>query len=33
MKGSEVFDSYPRISPMRPELGGFAEQKYNPKYK
>ena len=29
----QVFDSYPRFSPMRPELGGFAEQgKYNPKY-
>jgi uncharacterized sulfatase len=29
----DVFDSYPRFSPMRPELGGFAEQgKYNPKY-
>jgi uncharacterized sulfatase len=33
MKGSEIFDSYPRISPMRPQLGGFAEQAYNPKYK
>jgi uncharacterized sulfatase len=31
--GSEIFDSYPRVSGMRPELGGFAEQgKYNPKY-
>lgn len=31
-KGS-VFDSYPRHSPMRPELGGFAEQgKYNPAF-
>jgi uncharacterized sulfatase len=30
----EIFDSYPRFSPMRPQLGGFAEQgKYNPKYK
>jgi uncharacterized sulfatase len=29
-----VFDSYPRFSPMRPQLGGFAERgKYNPKYK
>lgn len=28
-----IFDSYPRHSPMRPELGGFAEQgKYNPAY-
>jgi uncharacterized sulfatase len=28
-----VFDSYPRHSPMRPELGGFAEQgKYNPAF-
>lgn len=34
MKGSEIFDSYPRFSPMRPELGGFAEEgKFNPKYK
>ncbi|MCC6589421.1 MAG: sulfatase [Bryobacterales bacterium] len=34
MSGSEIFDSYPRTSPMRPQLGGFAEQnKYNPKYK
>ncbi|MGC9327949.1 MAG: sulfatase family protein [Candidatus Hinthialibacter sp.] len=33
MSGSEIFDSYPRFSSMRPELGGFAEQgKYNPKY-
>jgi uncharacterized sulfatase len=32
-RGSEIFDSYPRMSTMRPELGGFAEQnKYNPKY-
>jgi uncharacterized sulfatase len=30
----DIFDSYPRFSPMRPHLGGFAEQgKYNPKYK
>jgi uncharacterized sulfatase len=29
----DVFESYPRFSPMRPELGGFAEQgKANPKY-
>lgn len=29
----DVFESYPRHSPMRPELGGFAEQgQYNPKY-
>jgi uncharacterized sulfatase len=29
-----IFDSYPRFSAMRPELGGFAEQgRYNPKYK
>jgi len=29
----DIFDSYPRYSPMRPELGGFAEQgKYNPRY-
>ncbi|MBL8241047.1 MAG: sulfatase [Bryobacterales bacterium] len=29
----DIFDSYPRHSPMRPELGGFAEQgKYNPAY-
>lgn len=32
--GSEIFDSYPRISPMRPELGGFHERgQYNPKYR
>jgi uncharacterized sulfatase len=30
----DAFDSYPRFSPMRPALGGFAEQgAYNPKYK
>lgn len=30
----DIFESYPRFSPMRPELGGFAEQgKYNPKYR
>jgi N-sulfoglucosamine sulfohydrolase len=29
----DIFESYPRVSPMRPQLGGFAEQgKYNPKY-
>ena len=29
----DVFDSYPRYSPMRPELGGFAKQgEYNPRY-
>lgn len=29
----DLFDSYPRMSEMRPELGGFAERgKYNPKY-
>ncbi|MBI2686704.1 MAG: sulfatase [Acidobacteria bacterium] len=28
-----IFDSYPRYSPMRPELGGFAEEgKYNPAF-
>jgi N-sulfoglucosamine sulfohydrolase len=28
-----IFDSYPRHSPMRPELGGFAEEgKYNPAF-
>jgi N-sulfoglucosamine sulfohydrolase len=32
-RGSEVFDSYPRMGEMRPELGGFAENgRYNPKY-
>jgi uncharacterized sulfatase len=30
----DVWESYPRHSAMRPQLGGFAEQgKYNPKYK
>lgn len=30
----DIFDSYPRVSPMRPELGGFAERgAYNPKYR
>jgi uncharacterized sulfatase len=34
MRDSEVFDSYPRISPMRPQLGGFATQNaYNPRYR
>jgi hypothetical protein len=29
----DIFESYPRVSPMRPELGGFAERgEYNPKY-
>ncbi|MCC6696635.1 MAG: sulfatase [Candidatus Hydrogenedentes bacterium] len=29
----DVFESYPRVSAMRPELGGFAEQgAYNPAY-
>jgi len=29
----EIFDSYPRIAPMRPQLGGFAEQgQYNPAF-
>jgi N-sulfoglucosamine sulfohydrolase len=29
----DVFESYPRMSKMRPELGGFAKQgQYNPKY-
>jgi uncharacterized sulfatase len=29
-----VWESYPRFSPMRPQLGGFAERgQYNPKYK
>jgi uncharacterized sulfatase len=33
-RGSEIFDSYPRVSDMRPQLGGFAERaKYNPRYK
>jgi uncharacterized sulfatase len=30
----DVFESYPRHSAMRPELGGFAKQgEYNPKYR
>jgi uncharacterized sulfatase len=30
----DIWESYPRYSPMRPQLGGFAEQgQYNPKYK
>lgn len=34
MRGSGVFDSYPRTSPMRPSLGGFATQgEYNPRYR
>ncbi|MBK5292237.1 MAG: sulfatase [Acidobacteriia bacterium] len=34
MSGSEIFDSYPRHSPMRPELGGFSTRgAYNPQYK
>ncbi len=29
----DIFESYPRVSHMRPELGGFAERgEYNPKY-
>lgn len=29
----DIWERYPRYSPMRPQLGGFAEQgKYNPKY-
>jgi uncharacterized sulfatase len=29
----DIWESYPRHSPMRPQLGGFAEQgRYNPKY-
>jgi len=29
----DIFESYPRVSRMRPHLGGFAERgKYNPKY-
>ena len=29
----DIFESYPRFGPMRPECGGFAEHgKYNPKY-
>ncbi len=31
---ADIWESYPRFSPMRPELGGFAEQgKSNPKYR
>ena len=30
----DIFESYPRFSPMRPQLGGFAERDaYNPRYK
>jgi uncharacterized sulfatase len=33
MGTGDIWDSYPRFSPMRPELGGFAEQgKYNPQF-
>jgi uncharacterized sulfatase len=33
MSGSEIFDSYPRYSPMREQLEGFKEEgKYNPKF-
>ncbi|MGC8795353.1 MAG: hypothetical protein ACP5U2_18425, partial [Bryobacteraceae bacterium] len=29
----DIWESYPRFSPMRPELGGFAQEgKVNPKY-
>jgi N-sulfoglucosamine sulfohydrolase len=29
----DIFESYPRVSHMRPQLGGFAERgEYNPKY-
>jgi uncharacterized sulfatase len=29
----DIWESYPRHSPMRPQLGGFAEEgKYNPAY-
>ena len=29
----DIFESYPRVSNMRPQLGGFAERgQYNPKY-
>lgn len=32
--GGDVWESYPRFSPMRPELGGFAaEGEYNPAFK
>jgi len=34
MRGSEIFDSYPRTSQIRKELGGFAKRsEYNTKYK
>jgi N-sulfoglucosamine sulfohydrolase len=30
----DIWESYPRFSPMRPELGGFAEEgKSNPRYR
>ena len=33
MRGSDIFDSYPRCMHMRPQLGGFAEScEYNTKY-
>ncbi|HZO51523.1 MAG TPA: sulfatase [Bryobacteraceae bacterium] len=33
MGNGDVWDSYPRYSPMRPELGGFAKQgEYNPAF-
>lgn len=32
--GGDIFESYPRFSPMRPQLGGFArEGEYNPRYR
>ena len=32
--GGDIWESYPRLSPMRDNLGGFHEQgQYNPKYK
>jgi uncharacterized sulfatase len=33
MGKGDIWESYPRYSPMRPELGGFAEEgKYNPAF-
>jgi len=33
MGTGDIFESYPRVSSMRPELGGFAERgEYNPNY-
>jgi N-sulfoglucosamine sulfohydrolase len=30
----DIWESYPRFSPTRPELGGFSKEgEYNPKYK